>query len=92
MIGVLLAILGRLLPVPAAARGVGEIAVAISSPAGELMAPSHYKMSQPAWYQNRGPASCVWQHGRMPYVAPVISGAHQWHQLGTRTDPNPRTS
>ena len=59
MIGVLLAILGRLLPVPAAARGVGEIAVAISSPAGELMAPSHYKMSQPAWYQNRGPASDI---------------------------------
>ncbi len=57
MIGVLLAILGRLLPVPAAARGVGEIAVAISSPAGELMAPSNRRMSQTAWYQNRGPAT-----------------------------------
>ena len=48
MIGVLLAIPGRLRPVPVAAWGVGQIDFAISSPAGELMAPSNKKMSQTA--------------------------------------------
>ena len=47
MIGVLLAILGRLLPVPAAARGVGEIAVAISSPTGECLKPPGTKIGAP---------------------------------------------
>ena len=39
------------------AGGVREIALAISSPAGELMAPPRKRMSQSAWYQNRGPAA-----------------------------------
>ena len=37
------------------AGGVRKIALAISSPMGELMAPPHKRMSQSAWYQNRGP-------------------------------------
>ncbi len=31
----------------------------ISSPAGELAAPSHKTMSQTTWYQNRGPATVI---------------------------------
>ena len=57
MIGMLLTILGWLLPAWAAARGEGKIDLAISSPAGELMAPSNKRMSQTTWYHNRGPAT-----------------------------------
>ena len=37
--------------------GGRKISFAASSPAGELAAPSHKKMSQTNWYQNRGPAN-----------------------------------
>jgi putative hemolysin len=50
------------------AGGVRKIALAISSPMGELMALPHKRMSQSAWYQNRGLASsaraicgCLWR-------------------------------
>ena len=39
------------------AGGVRKTALAISSPAGELMAPSRKRMSQSARYQNRDPAT-----------------------------------
>ena len=39
--------------------GGRKISFAASSPAGELAAPSHKKMSQTNWYQNRGPANVV---------------------------------
>ena len=41
------------------AGGVRKIALAISSPMGELMAPPHRRMSQSAWYQNRGLATKI---------------------------------
>ena len=39
------------------ATGGRKINLATSSPAGELVAPSHKTMSQTTWYQNRGPAT-----------------------------------
>ena len=39
------------------AAAVRNFSLATSSPAGELVAPTHKTMSQSDWYQNRGPAT-----------------------------------
>ena len=53
----LIGLIGTLPVAYARAEGTREICLATSSPAGELVAPSHKTMSLSTWYQNRGPAT-----------------------------------